>query len=89
GMDHYDANFAKEVIPKLAGASPAQRMGEEAEVSAAIVFLLSEGASYISGTCINIDGASSRNSRIFPMQAHGRSKPFRGFHRAVKPRAVS
>ena len=88
GMDHYDANFAKEVIPKLAGASPAQRMGEEAEVSAAIVFLLSEGAAYISGTCINIDGASSRNSRIYPMQPHQKSKAFRGFHRAVKPKAV-
>lgn len=88
GMDHYDPSFATEVIPKLAGASPAKRMGEEAEVSAAIVFLLSPGAAYISGTCINIDGASSRNSRMFPLLEHKNSKPFRGFHRAVKPKAV-
>ena len=88
GMDHYDPVFAKEVIPKLAGASPAQRMGEEAEVSAAIVFLLSPGAAYISGSCINIDGASSRNSRVFPLLPHKNSKPYAGFHRAVKPKAV-
>lgn len=88
GMDHYDASFATEVIPKLAGASPAKRMGEEAEVSAAIVFLLSPGAAYISGTCINIDGASSRNSRLFPLLEHKNSKPFQGFHRAFKPKAV-
>lgn len=88
GMDHYDPVFAKEVIPKLSGASPAKRMGEEAEVSAAIVFLLSPGAAYISGSCINIDGASSRNSRIFPMLDHKNSKPFQGFHRAFRPKAV-
>ena len=88
GMDHYDPVFAKEVIPRLAGASPAQRMGEEAEVSAAIVFLLSPGAAYISGTCINIDGASSRNARMFPLRPHDKSKPFEGFHRAFKPKAV-
>lgn len=88
GMDHYDPVFAKEVIPKLAGASPAQRMGEEAEVSAAIVFLLSPAAAYISGTCINIDGASSRNARVFPLRPHDKSKPFDGFHRAFKPKAV-
>ncbi len=57
-MDHYDPVFAKEVIPKLASEVPAQRMGEEAEVSSAIVFLLSPAAAYISGACINIDGGS-------------------------------
>ncbi|PTU31982.1 SDR family oxidoreductase [Stenotrophobium rhamnosiphilum] len=88
GMDHYDPSFATEVIPKLAGASPAKRMGEEAEVSAAIVFLLSPGAAYISGTCVNIDGASSRNARVFPLLDHKKSKPFEGFHRAFKPKAV-
>ena len=88
GMDQYDPIFAKEVIPKLKHSVPAKRLGEEAEVSAAIVFLLSPGASYVSGACINIDGASSRNSRVFPLPEHGRSKPFQGFHRAVRPKAV-
>jgi citronellol/citronellal dehydrogenase len=88
GMDHYDPVFATEVIPKLKHAVPLKRMAEEAEVSSAIVFLLSEGAAFISGCCINIDGAASRNSRVFPLLDHNKSKPYRGFHRAFKPDAV-
>ena len=41
GMDHYDEKFRTETIPTMAGLAPLKRMGEEAEVSAAIVFLLS------------------------------------------------
>lgn len=88
GMDSYDPSFINEVIPKMKGYVPLHRMAEEAEVSAAIVFLLSPGAAYISGSCINIDGASSRNSRLFPLLPHDKSKPYDGFHRAVKPKAV-
>ncbi|MDI3259622.1 MAG: SDR family oxidoreductase [Sinobacteraceae bacterium] len=88
GMDQYDPSFAKEVIPRLKHAVPLQRLGEEAEVSAAIVFLLSEAAAYVSGACLNVDGASSRNARVFPLVDHQRSKPFAGFHRATKPKAV-
>ncbi|MBI2383179.1 MAG: SDR family oxidoreductase [Gammaproteobacteria bacterium] len=88
GMDQYDPVFATEVIPKLKHAVPLKRLAEEAEVGAAIVFLLSPAAAYISGACINIDGASSRNSRIFPLLDHDKSKPFQGFHRAVRPKAV-
>ncbi len=88
GMDSYDPSFINEVIPKMKGYVPLHRMAEEAEVSSAIVFLLSPGAAYISGTCINIDGASSRNSRLFPLLPHDKSKPYAGFHRAVKPNAV-
>jgi citronellol/citronellal dehydrogenase len=88
GMDQYDPTFAKEVIPKLKGSVPLKRLAEEAEVSAAIVFLLTPGASFISGACINIDGAASRNSRVFPLVDHDKSKAYQGFHRAVRPKAV-
>jgi citronellol/citronellal dehydrogenase len=88
GLDQYDPAFAKEVIGKLRHSVPAKRLGEEAEVSAAITFLLSPGAAYVSGACLNVDGASSRNSRVFPLPEHDRSKPFQGFHRAVKPKVV-
>ncbi|HUR40256.1 MAG TPA: SDR family oxidoreductase [Verrucomicrobiae bacterium] len=88
GLDQYDPAFAKEVIGKLRLSVPAKRLGEEAEVSAAVTFLFSPGAAYISGACINVDGASSRNSRVFPLAEHDKSKPFAGFHRAVKPKAV-
>jgi citronellol/citronellal dehydrogenase len=88
GLDQYDPSFARDVIPKLKGSVPLKRLAEEAEVSAAIVFLLTPAAAYVSGACINVDGASSRNSRVFPLLDHDRSKPFTGFHRAVRPKAV-
>ncbi|MFA5938809.1 MAG: SDR family oxidoreductase [Sinimarinibacterium sp.] len=88
GMDHYDPSFAKEVIPKLAGLAPLKRMAEEAEVSSAIVWLLSEGAAFVTGTCIKIDGGSSLGAKAFPLLDHKNSKPYQGFHRAVKPKAV-
>jgi citronellol/citronellal dehydrogenase len=88
GLDQYDPAFAKEVIGKLRHSVPAKRLGEEAEVSAAITFLLSPGGAYVSGACLTVDGGSSRNSRVFPLPEHEKSKPFQGFHRAEKPKAV-
>jgi len=88
GMDHYDPSFAKEVIPKLSGLAPLKRMAEEAEVSSAIVYLLSEGAAFITGTCIKIDGGSSLGAKAFPLLDHKNSKPYAGFHRAYRPKAI-
>ncbi|SFF45716.1 citronellol/citronellal dehydrogenase [Fontimonas thermophila] len=88
GMDHYDPSFAHEVIPKLVSLAPLKRLAEEAEVSAAIVFLLSEAAAFITGACIKIDGGTSLGIGPFPLLEHRRSKPYRGFHRAVVPQAV-
>jgi citronellol/citronellal dehydrogenase len=88
GMDHYDPGFAREVIPKLAGLAPLKRMAEEAEVSSAIVWLLSEGAAFVTGSCIKIDGGASLGIGPFPLLDHDNSKPYRGFHRAVKPKAI-
>lgn len=88
GMDHYDPAFAREVIPKLAGSVPLKRMAEEAEVSGAVVFLLSQSAAFISGACLKVDGAASLNTKLFPLPDHKNSKPFTGFHRAVRPKAV-
>ncbi len=88
GMDHYDPSFAKEVIPKLSGLAPLKRMAEEAEVSSAIVYLLSEAAAFITGACIKIDGGASLGVGPFPLLDHRNSKPYQGFHRAFKPKAV-
>lgn len=88
GMDHYDPTFAKEVIPRLSGLAPLKRMAEEAEVSSAIVWLLSEGAAFVTGTCIKIDGGSSLGAKAFPLLDHKNSRPYTGFHRAFRPKAV-
>ncbi|MFA6262749.1 MAG: 2,4-dienoyl-CoA reductase, partial [Bacteroidia bacterium] len=55
------------------------------EVSAAIVFLLSPAASFITGVTLQIDGAASLGSEIFPLGDAAKSLPFDGFHRAVTP----
>lgn len=85
GMDTYPDSF-KAVIKTLKAAVPLGRMGNEAEVSSSICFLLSEGAAFISGTTVRIDGAASQgNVAIYPLQAHRNSKPYDGFHREIVP----
>lgn len=85
GMDTYPDSF-KTVLKTLKAAVPLGRMGNEAEVSSAICYLLSDGAAFISGTTVRIDGAASQgNVAIYPLQSHNKCKPFDGFHREVVP----
>lgn len=56
GMDHYPPEAAA-MLRKIPATVPAGRLGNEAEVSASIVFLLSPAASFISGTVLRVDGA--------------------------------
>jgi len=67
---------------------PLQRLGLEAEVSAAICFLLSPAAAYITGATLPIDGGTPLANPLFPMPEHANSKPFDGFHRAVVPEVL-
>jgi len=87
GMDTYGGAM-RGIIPKLKQAVPLRRMGLEAEVSAAIVFLLSPGAAFITGVTLQIDGAASLVNTIMPMGPTSASKPFEGFHRAVTPEVL-
>lgn len=86
GMDTYEGAF-KAVIPTLREHVPLKRIGSESEVSATIVFLLSPGAAFISGTTVRIDGAASQGSRAFPLfkAKPGQSQAYNGFHRAYLP----
>lgn len=87
GMDTYSGAM-KALIPQLKAHVPLRRMGVEAEVSAAIVFLLSPAAAFINGVTLQIDGAASLGSDIFPIPATSRSVAFDGFHRAVTPEVL-
>jgi citronellol/citronellal dehydrogenase len=87
GMDTYGGAM-RGIIPKLKAHVPLRRMGVEAEVSGAIVFLLSPAAAFITGVTLQIDGAASLGSEIFPLGNESRSLPFDGFHRAVLPEAL-
>jgi citronellol/citronellal dehydrogenase len=67
---------------------PAQRFGTEAEVSAAIIFLLSPAAAYITGSCIRVDGGAPNARQTWTLGETNKNKPFEGFHRAVMPKAL-
>lgn len=75
-------------IPRLKEAVPLKRLGTEAEVSAAVCFLLTPAASFISGATLRVDGAASLGNPIFPLPDHTNSQPFTGFRNSqVKPEA--
>jgi citronellol/citronellal dehydrogenase len=87
GMDTYTGEF-KEQIPRLKGYCPLGRLGTESEVSAAVCFLLSKAAAYITGTEIRIDGGVPLANRSVDLPATDRSQPFNGFHLAVTPKVL-
>ncbi|MBT3070362.1 SDR family oxidoreductase [Rhodomicrobium sp. Az07] len=88
GMDRYEGPV-KEIIPKLKDHVPLRRLGTEAEVSAAICFLLSEGAAFINGTTLQIDGGAPLGNPLFDMGTSPPSPEFNGFHRAAKPKVLN
>jgi citronellol/citronellal dehydrogenase len=87
GLDQYPPAMA-EHIRALPNKVPAGRLGTESEISAAIVFLLSPAAAFISGSCIRIDGAVPNNKRVWDQPRTGATQPFDGFHLATKPKVL-
>jgi citronellol/citronellal dehydrogenase len=92
GMDHYPPE-AGAMLREMRSTVPTGRFGNEAETSAAIVFLLSPAASFISGTVLRVDGARPQvrmgwGQVAAPAEAQQRDavKPFDGFHRYVTPK---
>jgi citronellol/citronellal dehydrogenase len=87
GMDQYPPEMQARIrsLPKLA---PLQRMGTEAEVSAAICFLLSPGAAFVSGSCLRVDGAVPNTKASRPLQNRTPAAEFDGFHLSEKPKVL-
>ena len=50
----------------VAGGVPMNRLGEPREVAAAVAFLLSEEASYITGVCLSVDGGKAAQLVVPP-----------------------
>jgi citronellol/citronellal dehydrogenase len=95
GMDHYPPE-AGPMLREMRETVPAGRFGNEAETSAAIVFLLSPAASFISGSVLRVDGARPQvrmgwGQVAAPEDVQHRDavKPFDGFHRYVTPKVFS
>lgn len=90
GMDTYPPE-RREYLRSRGARVPLGRFGTEAEVSAAIVFLLSEAANYITGATIRIDGGTPtvRPSVVLPQRGADNVAPvYRGFHLAEPPRVL-
>jgi citronellol/citronellal dehydrogenase len=92
GMDHYPREVG-ELLRTMRQTVPEGRFGTEAEVSAAIAFLLSPAASFISGSVLRVDGARPQARMGWALQLPSDAvrqrdavHPFDGFHRAVTPR---
>jgi len=88
GFDRYTPEARRE-LRKYAAKVPLKRFGTESEVSAAIVFLLSPAAAFITGSCIRVDGGTPNARQTWPLGERSRNRPFEGFHRAVAPAMLS
>jgi citronellol/citronellal dehydrogenase len=80
GMLHYPREVQELTVAELAESTPA-RLGTESEVSAAIVFLLSPGAAYITGVTLEVDGGQQfQKGRLMKPGQHRGLSHFDGFH---------
>mgnify|MGYP002629568104 CR=1 FL=1 len=80
GMKTYPADVLEMIIPMMK-RTPSARLGTEAEVSAAVVYLLSPAAAFTTGATIRVDGASSlAKVPMMPLDAHDALPAWSGFH---------
>ena len=87
GLDQYPPEM-QERIRALPKHAPLQRIGTESEVSAAIVFLLSPGAAFVSGACLRVDGAVPNVKPSRPFANRTPNAAFNGFPLARAPRVL-
>ena len=87
GLDHYPPEMAAH-IKTLHRQVPLGRLGTESEVSAAILFLLSPAAAFISGSCLRVDGAVPNVRHHRNLLGQGQTQAFDGFHLARPPRVL-
>lgn len=91
GLDRYPPETVAQ-LRRLRRIVPLQRLGTEAEVSAAIVFLLSPAAAFITGSCIRVDGGVPNARHTWsaqPMEHDSEAtRPFDAFPLASRPRVL-
>lgn len=90
GMDQYPPEM-RETIRAFPRTVPLQRFGTESEVAAAIAFLLSDAAAFMTGTTLRVDGGRPNVRPGMPMltpRQPGATAAFNGFHLAATPRVL-
>jgi citronellol/citronellal dehydrogenase len=87
GLDQYPQEMTAH-IRELHKQVPLGRLGTESEVSAAIVYLLSPAAGFISGSCLRVDGAVPNVRHHRNLLGQGATEAFDGFHLAKKPKVL-
>ncbi|MBM4343061.1 MAG: SDR family oxidoreductase [Deltaproteobacteria bacterium] len=81
GLANYPDDIM-EVFQTMMAKNPAARLATEAEVSSAVVFLLTPGAAYITGHTVRVDGAGSLAKQVmFPLAEVSKLPIYDGFHR--------
>jgi citronellol/citronellal dehydrogenase len=90
GLDTYDAKDREFIRNEVTPGIPLQRFGTEAEVSAAIVYLLSPAASFVTGSVVRIDGGAPNARRgWWELQPAEHNQPYEGFHRSEVPKILT
>ncbi|MDB5730341.1 MAG: 2,4-dienoyl-CoA reductase [Variovorax sp.] len=84
GIDTYDEDY-RNVLRGLRHKVPLQRFGTEAELSSAVVYLLSEAAGFINGAVIRVDGGVPTARPTWKLEPAAHSFPFNGFPQYQPP----
>lgn len=89
GLDRYPER-AHGVLRGVKGRVPLKRHGTESEIAAAIVYLLSDAAAYVTGIALRVDGGlhNAGKSNFYEVPDHDRSTPYNGFPLYRRPKVL-
>lgn len=88
GFDQYAPEITERILAYPAQV-PLPRYGTESEISAAITYLLSPAAAYVTGSCLRVDGGAPNRRQTWTQNYPATNIPeYNGFHRAVQPQIL-